>query len=347
MSRLLLVPLAVLALLLGACGSDDPSPSSSTSSAGGAAEPAEEAAFPATVEHKYGTTTVESKPERVVVAGLREQDAVLALGTVPVATTEWFGGHEGAIFPWAEEALGSAPAPTVLTTSDGLEVERIASLRPDLIVAIYSDLKKKDYETLSKLAPTIAPPEGVLDYGASWQQDTLMVGQALGKPKAAQALVDQREAEIAKVREAHPEFDGKSAAIATPYQGYWVYGAQDGRVRLLSELGLGFPQGLKSIGGGKTFGGTLSAERLELLDVDAVLWFANPGPAAKVRKDPVYSRLDVRKEGRDVFLTEKGELYDATNVVSVLSLPIVLEQLVPKLAAAVDGDPATDPAEAA
>lgn len=29
----------------------------------------------------------------MVVVGLREQDALLALGVVPVATTEWFGEH--------------------------------------------------------------------------------------------------------------------------------------------------------------------------------------------------------------------------------------------------------------
>ena len=53
------------------------------------------------------------------MAGLREQDALLALGIVPVATTEWYGKHPGAIFPWAEEALGDAPKPEVLDFTDG------------------------------------------------------------------------------------------------------------------------------------------------------------------------------------------------------------------------------------
>ena len=46
-----------------------------------------------TIQHKYGSTTIEQPPERVVVVGLRDQDALLALGIVPVATTEWFGDH--------------------------------------------------------------------------------------------------------------------------------------------------------------------------------------------------------------------------------------------------------------
>ena len=71
----------------------------------------ESGAFPVTIEHKYGSTTIESEPKRVVVVGLREQDALLALGVVPVATTEWFGKHPGAIFPWAKDELGSAKVP--------------------------------------------------------------------------------------------------------------------------------------------------------------------------------------------------------------------------------------------
>jgi iron complex transport system substrate-binding protein len=35
-------------------------------------------------------------------------------------------------------------------------------------------------------------------------------------------------------------------------------------------------------------------------------------------------------------------VYEASNFVTVLSLPLLLDRLVPMLAAAVDGDPATE-----
>jgi iron complex transport system substrate-binding protein len=179
------------ALLLTACGSDDEgAPSTESTSTSGV----EAGALPVTIEHRYGSTTVEEPPERVVVAGLREQDALLALGVVPVATTEWYGEHPGAIFPWAEEALGDAPRPEVLDFTDGLEFEKIAGHRPDLIVAVYSGLTKKDYETLSKIAPTIAQPPGQVDWGSSWQDEILTVGRAVGKPKEAEKLRDEAAA---------------------------------------------------------------------------------------------------------------------------------------------------------
>jgi iron complex transport system substrate-binding protein len=306
----------------------------------GATSGVEAGALPATIEHRFGSTTVEEAPERVVVAGLREQDSLLALGIVPVGTTEWYGEHPGAIFPWAEEALGDAPKPEVLDFTDGLEYERIAALQPDLILAVYSGLTRKDYDTLSKIAPTIAQPPGQVDWGSSWQDEILTVGRAVGRPKQAEKLRDEAEAQLAAAAEEHPEFKTQKAAVATPYQGVWVYGPQDARSRLLVDLGFTFPEELEDVGG-DDFGGQLSGEKLDLLDVGALVWFANPGPAEKVRENKVYRRLKVRTEGRDVFLPENGELYEATSFISVLSIPLLVDELVPKLAAAADGDPAT------
>ena len=332
--------LAISALLFAACGSDEDDGGGTA----GAATPAaatEPGALPVTIEHKYGSTTIERAPERVVVAGLREQDALLALGIVPVGTTEWYGEHPGAIFPWAEEALGDAPLPKVLPFDDGIQYEQIAALRPDLILAIYSGLSQKDYDTLSKIAPTVAQPPGQVDWGSSWQDETLITGKAVGKPDEAERLRDEAEAALAAAAEKNPEFDGQTAAVATPYQGVYVYGPQDARSRLLVDLGFTFPEELENVGG-QEFGGQLSGERIDLLDVGALVWFADPGPARKIRENRVYSRLAVSTEGRDIFLAEKGTLYEATSFISVLSIPLLVDELVPKLAAAADGDPATE-----
>src|SRR4051812_7252109 len=103
-----ILALPLLALALAACGSGQ---ADSPADVGGKPQGPEPGAFPVTIEHKYGSTTIESEPKRVVVAGLREQDALLALGVVPVATTEWYGKHPGAIFPWARDELGDAKLP--------------------------------------------------------------------------------------------------------------------------------------------------------------------------------------------------------------------------------------------
>jgi iron complex transport system substrate-binding protein len=61
----------------------------------------------------------------------------------------------------------------------------------------------------------------------------------------------------------------------------------------------------------------------------------------ELKRQPVYSQLDVRKEGRDVFIHLKDRVYEATSFPSVLSMPTLMKELVPRLAAAADGDPKT------
>lgn len=292
-----------------------------------------------TAEHKYGSTTIPEVPERIVTVGLMDQDAVLALGTVPVATTEWFGEQPGALWPWAQAKLGDAALPTVLEGT-AINYERILGLQPDLILALYSNLSQEEYDTLSKIAPTIAPPAGIRNYGIGWKQMTRMVGAALSKSGEAETLISDIETRFTQVREANPEFVGATAVVATPYEGTFVYGAQDPRGYLLRDLGFVLPEGLAGVVGGE-FGGNLSTERLDLLDTDVIVWLdATPGEG--VYANPLYTQLPVHTEGREVLLNSYDDpLGGATSFVSVLSLPFLLDGLVPQLAAAIDGDPQT------
>ncbi|HUR05804.1 MAG TPA: iron-siderophore ABC transporter substrate-binding protein [Nonomuraea sp.] len=333
MTRVLYALAALTLALVTGCGSSTPQ-----------APVAAASAFSATLTHKYGSTTITAKPKRIVTVGLVEQDALLALGIVPVATTEWIGGYPGAIGPWAKPKLGSAPVPQVLKdTGSGPQLEKIAALRPDLILALYSGLTQEQYTTLSKIAPTVAQPKEHIDYGISWQEVTRQVGVAVGEGAEADALVKQVEDRFATVRKEHPEFAGQTGLMATVYEGYFVFGSQDPRSRLLASLGFKLPTDLDQAIGDK-FGANVSRERLDLLDTGALIWSVTnvDKDTATLRGDSVYKGLKVTKEGREVFVKEGTDDGNAVSFVTVLSLPYVLDALVPRLAAAVDGNPATE-----
>ncbi|MFC8125820.1 iron-siderophore ABC transporter substrate-binding protein [Streptomyces sp. NPDC057302] len=331
---------AAALLLLGtatACGSGDGSDTGSDD-AGSA-----NGAFPVSIAHKYGSTTVKAEPKRIVTVGLTDQDAVLALGKVPVGTTEWLGGYKGAIGPWATDELGGAKAPTVLKdTGTGPQTEKIAALRPDLILAVYGGLTKEQYTTLSKFAPVVAQPKEYNDFGVPWQQQTKTIGKALGQEAKAKKLVTGVEADFKTAAEENPDFAGSSAVMATPYEGIFAFGSQDPRSRVLAGLGFTLPGDLDKVIGDE-FGANISKERTDLLDTDAIVWIATD-PAkdeAKLDKNPLYGDLDVAKEDREVYVAEASDYGNSVSFVSVLSLPYMLERLVPQLASAVDGDTAT------
>lgn len=303
-----------------------------------------QAGFPVTLEHRYGATTIERPPERVVTVGAVEQDALLALGIAPVGVTEWISGdHDNGIWPWARprlDELGGALPEVVGNTQTGVDLERVLALQPDLILGLYSAMTPEQYAQLSQIAPTVAQPAAYVDWGVPWQELTRTVGRAVGKAEEAERVVTEVEARFQAVQEAHPEFVGATAVVATPYQGIYLYGPEDLRGRLLTDLGFRLPEGLGAIAEG-SFGGNLSMERIDLLDVDVLLWL-DADPDAEPLANPLYRNLRVHQQGREVFLaTYTDPMGAATSFVTPLSLPYLLDGLVPRLAAAIDGDPTT------
>lgn len=332
---------------LAACSSDGSDPGTSKTTAGGSGPAGAEAGrFPATVQHKYGTTTVQQKPTRVVTVGLVEQDMVIALGTVPVAVTKWIGAADGEIYPWAKPELHGAPLPKVLDNSKGPQIEQIAALKPDLIIAIWSDLKESDYRKLSQLAPTVAPPKGYVDYGAPWDVITVMVADAMGLSTEGDKIVRDVKGRFTAARKAHPEFKGKTAMVLGLYNGLYPYAETDPRNRVQQELGFVYPSKF-----GKEFDklgtGSISAERTKEFDFDVVAWVDSEANVLKTTGD-LLKQTKAYRQGREIYVpnnipgTNKPSTYAAAfSMVTPLSLPWMLERYVPQLAAAVDGKPAT------
>ena len=109
-------------------------------------------AFPVTIEHAYGETTIEEEPKRVVALGWSDPDVVLSLGVVPVGASNnaWGGTQDGSTI-WFDEALaeieGAEPPTRIDDTSAGIAgaVGDIAKIQPDLVVATNSGMTEADY----------------------------------------------------------------------------------------------------------------------------------------------------------------------------------------------------------
>lgn len=340
MSRSLGATTVVLVLaLLAACGAQ-PTVASSP------APPAASGAFPVSVPHAFGRTTIAAAPTRVVTLGYTDQDAVIALGVVPVGTAEWYGDQPGALFPWARTKIGDAPLPTVLKTANGIPFEQVAALHPDLILCLYCGLAQDEYTTLAAIAPTVAQPADRPAYGIPWDVQTRTVGMALGRSAQADTLVAGVEQKIAATAAAHPEFHGRTALVGAWFNDHWyAYSSRDLRGRLLTQLGFTVPAQIDELAGDQ-FGATISFERADLLEVDALVWVGfTAAELDKITSSPGYATSPVATQGRALFVASEPvtPLEPMTGFISVLSLPVLLDALPARLAAAVDGDPATQP----
>jgi iron complex transport system substrate-binding protein len=296
----------------------------------------ESAAFPVTVEHKFGTTEVPAAPERVVTVGYTESDTLLALGVEPVGVREFLGGYGWRERPWAQDALGGEAETAV--SAEEINFEAVAAQRPDLIVGINSGMTEGDYDRLSRIAPTIAQSGDFVDFGMPWQDQVEMIGRALGRDDGARRTVDEVQARFEAVRREHPEFEGATAILAYGGpDGYGAYASQDTRSRFFSDLGFKTPPRVDELAG-DGFYTEFSQEQFRLMDQDVVIMF---GTQADVLANPVFRRLDAVRDDRVVYLDLGDQFSGALGYASPLSLPFLLDEAAPRLAAAVDGDPAT------
>lgn len=320
---------ALVLATLAACGGGD---NGQLGAGGGGQTNAAATGFPVRVQHKYGTTEIKAAPQRVVTVGMTDQDAVLALGVKPVGVVE-FSGLGLAIdkFPWSAAKWGGAP-PKVVGVREDFKFERIAALRPDLIIGLYTGMKQEQYDKLSKIAPTVAQSAKYGDYAMPWQDMTLVTGQALGKEARARQLIAAVGQRFAQARRQNARLAGKTFAVADPFKPgqYAVFGPTDPKVEFMRGLGMTVPEEIAKAAG-KEQAAVIGSERLDLVDVDRLVFLSSlPNARKMVEGDKVYDGLKVAKEHRTVFVP-----YNPTGAAisfnTVLSIPYAIDQMVPLL----------------
>jgi iron complex transport system substrate-binding protein len=318
---------AALLLLAGCGGADEPD----TAAAGNGGDGD---AFPVSIEHTFGETTIEEEPERIVVLGWSAQDIVYALGLAPVGMPSYpYGGGDDGVLPWNDEYF-DAEQTTLLDTADGPPLEQIAALRPDVILAPYEGFEQGVYDDLSNIAPTVAYPGE--PWTTPWREQTRMIGEALGKSEEAEQLIADAEAAVAEVAAEHPEFEGLTFAYTSMgAEALYLYLPTDPRVQLIEDLGLTVAPSVATLAEGSegTFYAQLSLEAAPDIDSDVVIGFADGLTSEEVLTSPLYSSVPAIARDAAVVIDDQGFAAAASSV-SVLAIPYSLEQLVDGLAAA-------------
>lgn len=294
--------------------------------------------FPLTIEHKFGTTIIPQKPERVATVDSSGADNLLALGIQPVAIEKWYGDYERALWPWAEPLLKGTP---VILDRSELNFELIASSEPDVIISLWNSLTPEEYKKLSLIAPVVAVPEGVGDFALPWDERALIAGRAVGQEAEATKKVEAIRARVAQIAAAHPDWQGKTVAVAVSTDSGTVgaYTSADARPQLMRQLGFVTNPSIDAAIGENAYFVKLSLEALEPLDADLLMWIDGDGDFTAIETLPSRPFMNAHKQGREMLFGKV--VTGAFAHGSLLSLPHALDHLVPAIEAALDGNPDT------
>lgn len=278
-----------------------------------------------TVRHVFGETKIPAAPQRVVSAGFTGQDDLLAVGVVPIAVTEWFGGEPFAVWPWARPELAGAQ-PTVLSLTDGIQVDQITGLKPDLIIATNAGLDADTYAKLSEIAPTIAQ-SGADAFFEPWKDQATSIGQAVFKNDQMTGLINGVDEKFKTAAVNNPQFNGKTALLlgGTLFRDSVQATTPGWRTDFLTQLGFTIPPVEELISRDKM------AAVLDSADV--LIWTTESDQDRDaLLADPTIASLQATARNRHVFTTK--DLAGAIAFASPLSYPLVADQLPPLLARA-------------
>ncbi len=300
-------------------------------------------AFPVTIEHAFGSTTITEEPKRVATLGWSDQDAALALGVVPVGATKltWGGNSQGSSdwFDAALEEVGGEPARPVRRRGRcARRGDRQARPGPDPGHQLRhhpAGVPQAQQDRAGRRLPGGAVGDAVAD----------VAGRRSARPWAAPARAEEVAAEtqqeIDAAKEEYPQLAGASFIFAylttTDLSTVGIYAPEDPRVSFLHDLGLvDAPAVAGAIKPGQ-FYGTVSAERAGDLDSDVLLtWSESTGDLQKFADDRLIGKIPALASDHAYAEEDKHVSLAVTNP-TPLSIPFVIERFVPEVAKAVDG----------
>src|SRR3984885_1368656 len=282
---------------------------------------------PLTITHAFGETTIPEPPKRVVSAGFTGQDDLLALGIVPVAVTNWFGDQPFGVWPWAQPKLGNAK-PVVLSLDNGIQVQQIGGLKPDLIVATDAGLDQDTYQKLAAIAPTLAQSDGDAFF-EPWKDQAKAIGQAVYQSGQITSLINGVEKGFTAVADQHPQFKNKRVVLL---QGTLhddnVVATTGWRTEFLTQMGLTISESIAplAVNQERAF---ISRDKIKsvLGAADLLIWTTESDKdQADLLANPDVAEL----RSRSVFTTK--DQAGAIAYASPLSSPLVADQLPPLIA---------------
>ena len=291
------------------------------------------------MEHAFGSTKVAEAPKRVVTVGYTDDQSVLAFGIKPVGMVDQYPNPAGKSpdintqWPWVKDKWGDAKPEVIMKNGDsGPNYEKIAALRPDLIIAVYSEVDKAAYDKLSQIAPTVGRTKAEKEpFSAPWQDNALQIAKALGKADEGEKMVRGHPGPARHRQEGAPASsrDQKAVALSWYKDAVNPFTSTDVRGQLVTGIGFKYQTEIDKVADG-SFSVALSPERIDLVDVDRIFVINDKADTAALKKFKLFANLDAVKNGKVSYLldSEGPAIGAAISQGTLLSMPYAIDELV-------------------
>ncbi|HET7303707.1 MAG TPA: iron-siderophore ABC transporter substrate-binding protein [Segeticoccus sp.] len=334
------------ALVLAGCGGssaatgeDRGSGGAAAGSSGGDAQRAGH--FPVTIDSALGEATISEPPERVVTLGQGSTGTAIAMGHVPVGIEKYpWGSDQSGYLPWVHQAVEEAGAklPQQFTGGTELDIEAVAALEPDVILAPWSGITQQQYDLLSQIAPTVAYPDK--PWSTQWAEQIRIIGTALGEPTEAREEIAEIKDRFAQVREQNPGF-AKHTFAYTYTNGpgtFGVYLKGEQRVEMLRKMGLELaPAVAKMPAQNGNWYAELGLENVDTVkDADLLFtWYMDGKSRRQLMKQPLYAGIPAIERG-SVVAAKDHPFVTASSMINPLTVPWSIDRYVPMIHEAID-----------
>ncbi len=185
-----------------------------------------------TIKHVMGKTEVPESPTRIVSLDVGEiTDCLVALGKDPLGSVTYPKSISGETPGYPAALAGETEGIRSVGGSGEPNLEKIASLEPDLILGFDYSGVGEIYEQLSEIAPTV-----VVKYVRDWKAYFREVANVVGANEEASQVIadyDDRAAALQK------EIGGTQVSVVRPREDMlWLYGPPSIAGEVLADLGL-------------------------------------------------------------------------------------------------------------
>ncbi|GHG94978.1 ABC transporter substrate-binding protein [Streptomyces rubradiris] len=301
------------AVLLTGCGSDD-------GDGDGAGASGKETGTRHLTDATGREVDVPSAPKKVVTLSEPTLDAALALGVEPVGATAGRGQKGVSTY-----LAGKAGKAQVVATVAEADMEKVAALRPDLILLDETTAVKTQVSKLESIAPTVVTAK----LNEDWKKAFTATADALDKESEAQKIISGFDADLAAAKKKLGANAGASVSVVR-----WQNGAPSAVGRgvghvgsTLSDLGLGRPAAQQGVGSGHSE--PVSLEKLSAIDADWLVLGTLGDKAdgekayAEAKKVPNFGKLKAERNGHVIVV--QGSAWNSAG--GPLAARIVLDDL--------------------